>query len=621
MNAKHYYKYLRLTCTARYGNYNNQQWVGVGELEYWGYEEGDESVDVVHKSIPNKPGQQHLAVYWDANDTSSYSGSGSTTVTDLSGNGVTGTITGNNGFDAEYNAWVFDGDGDYIESTLPSTFVDDQVHTFSLWFKRTSNIDEVLFSIAPTAGETSNNNKVIQMRLNDSSAYSLTYIFWSNDVRYNPELVDGMWYHLCGTYSGGGGTSDNKLLYLNGSLIQVISTYGTPSGLDIDASSTLRLGSRVNHSSMYYFDGSIANFRLFNRALTSDEVWQLYAYQKEYFNVSPDVVTFKGGRLGIGTTEPRAVLDVRGDMIIRGSLSFGVFGLGGTTHDHNGYRVHAFTTSGVFTALAPMNVDILLVGGGGGGGNDNGGGGGAGGLVFIPNYSILSGTHVVTIGSGGIGSNDQQTVAATPGGNTSMGTLQALGGGRGLNGDAGTGTTNQDGGSGGGGEGEGSNSTGRGSATQTNNAFGDSRSPYGHGNRSGAGGGNSGGGGGGGGAGDEGSSGVSGTSGNGGAGGDGLYEVTYVETTYNFAEMFGVSYGEILSGEAWFAGGGAGGNANGITSTISGGKGGGADVISGTVRDGQANTGGGGSGLTWSISGESKGGDGGSGILLLRYKI
>jgi hypothetical protein len=65
------------------------------------------------------------------------------------------------------------------------------------------------------------------------------------------------------------------------------------------------------------FEGSIANFRLFNRALTGDEVWQLYAYQKEYFNVSPDVVTFKGGRLGIGTSEPRAVLDVQGDTFSR----------------------------------------------------------------------------------------------------------------------------------------------------------------------------------------------------------------------------------------------------------------------------------------------------------------
>jgi hypothetical protein len=52
---------------------------------------------VVHRSIPNKPGQQHLEVYWDANDSNSYSFADSSSVYDLSGSGVTGTITGNNG--------------------------------------------------------------------------------------------------------------------------------------------------------------------------------------------------------------------------------------------------------------------------------------------------------------------------------------------------------------------------------------------------------------------------------------------------------------------------------------------------------------------------------------------
>jgi hypothetical protein len=68
----------------------------------------------------------------------------------------------------------------------------------------------------------------------------------------------------------------------------------------------------ANNDDLQEFDGSIANFRLFNRVLSADEVWQLYAYQKEYFDVSMDVVTFKGGRLGIGTSEPRAPLDVMG---------------------------------------------------------------------------------------------------------------------------------------------------------------------------------------------------------------------------------------------------------------------------------------------------------------------
>jgi hypothetical protein len=65
----------------------------------------------------------------------------------------------------------------------------------------------------------------------------------------------------------------------------------------------------------YYLDGSIANFRLFNRALTSDEIYQLYAYQKEYFRHGDLSMTLKAGRLGIGTSEPRAALDVRGNII------------------------------------------------------------------------------------------------------------------------------------------------------------------------------------------------------------------------------------------------------------------------------------------------------------------
>jgi len=69
---------------------------------------------------------------------------------------------------------------------------------------------------------------------------------------------------------------------------------------------------KIGQSSGGRIIGDVANFRLFNRALTADEVWQLYAYQKDYFQVSPDVVTLKGGRLGIGTLTPTAPLDIMG---------------------------------------------------------------------------------------------------------------------------------------------------------------------------------------------------------------------------------------------------------------------------------------------------------------------
>ena len=66
--------------------------VAIQELEYYGYEEGDVSTDSIWTSVLNKPGTQHLEVYWDGADSNSYPGAG-TEVFDLSGNGVTGTMT------------------------------------------------------------------------------------------------------------------------------------------------------------------------------------------------------------------------------------------------------------------------------------------------------------------------------------------------------------------------------------------------------------------------------------------------------------------------------------------------------------------------------------------------
>lgn len=56
-----------------------------------------------------------------------------------------------------------------------------------------------------------------------------------------------------------------------------------------------------------------------------------------------------------------------------------------------------------------------------------------------------------------------------------------------------------------------------------------------------------------------------------GFGGDGLYEVSISGTTYNFATIFGETFGEVINNESWFAGGG------GTYALPIGGKGGGGD--------------------------------------------
>jgi hypothetical protein len=519
-------------------------------------------------------------------------------------------------YSAPDKAFSFDGTNDHIQVTLNNT-AGAWAHSLSVWVKLDdANANgQALMGIGET---TARKNSVLYIYAGTSaSTKELQYANHNPDSLVIPNgnvnFVVGRWYHIVLTTNADTISSSNQKMYVDG-IEQPTAVVGTASNLtlDLDANDNLFIGKQSEPYSGNYFDGQMSNYKIYNTVLEPSEVKKLYNLGR-----TGRSMVISDTAVGIGKV-PEAQLDVRGSMIVRGSL--GVSGGGGITHDHDGYRVHAFTTSGVFTALAPLNVDILLVAGGGGGGVDNAGGGGAGGLVFKPNYPISPGTHVVTIGSGGIGTDTDQDTVSTRGGNTSMGTLQALGGGIGLNGDPTPGTTNQSGGSAGGAEGEGYNSSSLGTATQLTLAFDGSDAPYGFGNVGGAGGGGAGGGGGG-----AGEAGYNGWTGGGGKGGDGKYEVTYGETTYNFADMFGTSHGDIISGEAWFAGGGAGGNNNGDDFTVNGGKGGGASNISGTVRDGQANTGGGGSGQTWVGTGvptmSSRGGHGGTGIILLRYKI
>ena len=113
-------------------------------------------------------------------------------------------------------------------------------------------------------------------------------------------------------------------------------------------------------------------------------------------------------------------------------------------------------------------------------------------------------------------------------------------------------------------------------------------------------------------------------------GGDGLYQITLNGTLYNFRThftnngTFGVQDG--TTGNFFIGGGGGGGGYNpAITPTnISGGKGGGGIGKNGNSpangTDGTPNTGSGGGAGSTGLGGNSLGGNGGSGLLIFRYR-
>ncbi|MBR4611869.1 MAG: hypothetical protein IKO40_04045 [Kiritimatiellae bacterium] len=112
---------------------------------------------------------------------------------------------------------------------------------------------------------------------------------------------------------------------------------------------------------------------------------------------------------------------------------------GGQVAADGEYRVHTFTASGTFTMPRNGLADILLVGGGGGGGTiktKRAAGGGAGGLVYLTGVVLSAGDPAVTVGTGGaVGANGGDSSIA----NTLAGlgtTITAYGGGHGAAGDS-----------------------------------------------------------------------------------------------------------------------------------------------------------------------------------------
>jgi hypothetical protein len=284
------------------------------------------------------------------------------------------------------------------------------------------------------------------------------------------------------------------------------------------------------------------------------------------------------------------------------------------------YGFQVFESSGTFTPTTGVNsVQVLVVAGGGGGGMNMGGGGGGGGVVYNSNYAVTPGTPItLTIGSGGTGAaqgnndNVMPNWRGTNGGNSVFGTITAIGGGTGGSSQNSQGVITGIAGGSGGGAGGYNDSPANPAGTYAGGA-GTSGQGY-----AGAAGGVAYYSGGGGGAGGVGTMGALGTTPNGGPGisyaipgfssyywGGGGGGAGYSQNGGNggIGGGGGGAIGTTTGGVGWRTGAAGGGGAPGVMASMPGGGGG-------------ANTGGGGGGGSYYDT-ANKGGDGGSGIVIV----
>ena len=462
--------------------------------------------------------------------------------------------------------------------------------TFAFWAKQTysnsTSISQHIFR--------QDNSFIIRQSSTNFQVYVAPDNWAYLDYTTTYMLSYNTWVHVVVTINLKSGTDKQDVvnIYKNGvlqptTLNTTSSTYSHAIGVGFqNDSSTFRFCSSSETNYNEGFRGYLDDFRIYDKCLNGDEVYNLYkSYKSTEYNVKFDNDT---------------------------------------------------------------ECDMLLVGGGGGGGRRMGGGGGAGALIY-DSYKFKGGVdYKLRIGKGGMGveaagntggSNTIEMKRGENGGDTEIVLedfclYRATGGGGGTQEN-----DNIAGGSGGGSGGKDywnggllskENVVNGGFVGVAKNFYHSSHAPYYmsdkvFGNEGGLGNGNTPwGGGGGGGAGARGadSNSTNPTANNINKGGDGLAIVNDVDLKTHFA-IKNSEIGHHYNGRVYFAGGGGGGNWDGNIYYNDGGLGGGgrSGMVT-TLRldsiNALPNTGGGGGGEGYD---QYQGGHGGSGVILLRHRL
>ena len=214
-----------------------------------------------------------LVFYVDSGNDKSYPGTG-TTWSDLIG-GNDGTLTNGPTYDSANGGSIdFDGVNDYTSISFPpATTAGTTNSSISIWFKTGSNISSNQTLYSERDGLTHIFSK---FRINSNKA---NYIFLTPSadkvLSTTTSLSVNTWYCVTGTKSG----NDYKI-YLNGQL-DVSSTE------DVGSFSTGgTISTNIGKETIgLYLNGNVAQVKIYNRALTPQEITQNYNALKSRFNL------------------------------------------------------------------------------------------------------------------------------------------------------------------------------------------------------------------------------------------------------------------------------------------------------------------------------------------------
>lgn len=220
---------------------------------------------------------------------------------DSSGNGNNGTLTGS----MTESDWVsgkrgtaldFDGSDDYIDVGTMSNFgsgMGSNSTTFSAWIKTTKTTQQVLIGTGNTG-----DNTVLQLNLNrnwDGGGDAEGYIYIRQrdedalsrvvQAQQDNGFTDGEWHHIVTVWH------PNALgeIYLDGVVLSGVSKVAQNADNTANFTFPLTLGAlnwRGAIGTNGFWDGTIDDTRLYNRALSATEIEKLFKAGQTKFNTS-----------------------------------------------------------------------------------------------------------------------------------------------------------------------------------------------------------------------------------------------------------------------------------------------------------------------------------------------
>ncbi|MFA7171216.1 MAG: LamG domain-containing protein [Candidatus Paceibacterota bacterium] len=230
-----------------------------------------------------------LVGYWDMEE------GGGQTVYDKSGNGNDGTLGSSSSVDSSDPVFgsghdssgengtgmVFDGVDDYVDCG------DDESLNFGtgdfsveLWFKSSTGGSGTNRFIVTKYGTGYTQSYMFYQDTGDQFVFRIIDLNVGIKVISYDDYNDGIWHNAIGIRNG-----DNLYLYVDGILVDSNTGAAT---YNISNDRKLRIGARDIDSSLLPFNGSIDDVRIYNRALSEDEIRQLYNQKKPVLEMNFD---------------------------------------------------------------------------------------------------------------------------------------------------------------------------------------------------------------------------------------------------------------------------------------------------------------------------------------------